>query len=125
MIHTLVLMVGRDPLLMETRAKVLQQAGYTVESSLSFTEAIDKFLAGDFDLVLLCHSIPVEARERLTRRLREHTSRTPIISVASSVGQHDHFVDATIESDPDELITCIREIVNRTKNHLDGDQRHD
>jgi len=109
---------------METRAKVLQQAGYTVESSLSFTEAIDKFLAGDFDLVLLCHSIPVEGRERLTRRLREHTSRTPIISVASSVGQHDHFVDATIESDPDELITCIREIVNRTKSHSDGDQRH-
>jgi len=54
-------MVGRGPFIDgDARAKVLQQAGYTVESSLSFTTAIDKFLgAGDFDLVLLCHSIPV------------------------------------------------------------------
>lgn len=119
-------MVGRDRILIETRAKVMQLAGYTVESTVSFTQAIDKFLAGDFDLVVLCHSIPMEARERLTRRLREHTSRTPIISIAASIGQNDPFSDATIQSDPGELITGIQEIVSQAGSnshgqHLRGD----
>ena|ERR1044071_2693087 len=116
MSHTLVLMVGLDRTLAETRSKVLQHAGYTVECAFSFTQAIDRFLAGDFDLVLLCHSIPAESRERLTRRLREHTSRTPIITVAAFMGQRDPFADATIDNDPAELITGLQEIVRRTGN---------
>jgi hypothetical protein len=33
--HTLVLAVGRDPVLLETRSQVLQAAGYTVIPELS------------------------------------------------------------------------------------------
>jgi DNA-binding response OmpR family regulator len=124
MCHTLVLMVGRDKTLAETRSKVLQQAGYTVECAFSFTQAIDKFLAGDFDLILLCHSIPAEDRERLTLQLRQHTTRTPIITVAAFMGQRDPFADATIDNDPAELITGIREIVSRMGNYSAGHKQH-
>lgn len=122
--HTLVLMVGRDKTLAETRSKVLQQAGYTVQCVFSLTQAVDKFLAGDFDLVLLCHSVSAEDRERLTLRLREHTSRTPIITVAAFMGQRDPFADATIDNDPGELITGIQEIVRRTGNGSHRDKQH-
>jgi CheY-like chemotaxis protein len=65
--HTVILMVGRDRLLMKMRSQVLRGAGYTVEPSCSPLQAIDKFVTGDFDLVLLCHSIPAGDRERVAR----------------------------------------------------------
>jgi CheY-like chemotaxis protein len=122
--HTLVLIVGRDRILAETRSKVLQQAGYTVECAFSLKQAIEKFLAGDFDIVLLCHSISAEGRERVARRLREYTSRTPIVTVAAFMGQHDPFADATIDNDPAELITGLQEIVSRKRDDSPRDKQH-
>jgi len=38
--HTLVLAVGRDPVLLETRSQVLQAAGYGVVQELSLEKAV-------------------------------------------------------------------------------------
>jgi len=111
--HTVILMVGRDRLLMETRSQVLRGAGYTVVASFSPLQAIDKFATGDFDLVLLCHSIPAGDRERVAGVIREHTSRTPVVSVASFDGQYDPFADATIENDPNVMIKDLQELLRR------------
>ena len=109
--HTLVLAVGHDPVLLETRSQVLQAAGYTVVSELSLKKAVARYLEGDFDLVLLCHSIPAKNRELLTKLLREHTSCTPIVSVSSSLSALDSFADATIGNDPKELLVGLRELL--------------
>lgn len=114
--HTVVLMIGRDRVLVETRSQVLRTAGYTVVPAFTPQQAIDEFVKGDFDLVLLCHSIPGDARERLVSVIREHTSRTPIVSVASFDGQLDGFADATIENDPNLLIDSLREVLHRNGN---------
>jgi CheY-like chemotaxis protein len=102
----------------------LQAAGYTVVCSLSPKQAVDQFLQGDFDLILLCHPIPPEDRERLARLIREHTSRTPVISISPTLGQHDLFSDATIESDPRELVTGIRRVLRRNGEHVSGGDGH-
>jgi hypothetical protein len=78
-------------------------------------QAIDEFVRGDFDLVLLCHSIPEDTRERLVDVLRKHTSRTPIISVASFEGQFDGFADATIANDPN--LAGLRKISHQGQEH--------
>ena len=109
--HTVVLAVGRDPVLLETRSQVLQAAGYTVIPERSLKKAVARFREEDFDLVLLCHSIPAQDRERLTRLLREHTSRTPIVSVSCSVSALDSFADATLGNEPEELILGLRELL--------------
>jgi CheY-like chemotaxis protein len=109
--HTLVLAVGRDPVLLETRSQVLQAAGYTVIPERSLRKAVAIFREGDFDLVLLCHSIPAQDRERLTRLLREHTSRTPIVAVSCSLCALDSFADATIGNDPRELLVGLSELL--------------
>lgn len=67
---TLVLTVGSDPLLLVARSEVLKSAGYIIVSALSIGEAADHFLNGDFDLVILCHSVPTKERERLIRVIR-------------------------------------------------------
>ena len=110
--HTLVLAVGRDPVLLETRSQVLQAAGYTVIPERSLKKALAMFREGDFDLVLLCHSIPAQERERLTRLLREHSSRTPIVSVSCFLSALDSFADATIGNDPKELLAGLLELLS-------------
>ena len=106
---TVVLAVGYNPLLLETRSQVLRSAGYTVVSVCSLKEAISRFLQGDFDLVVLCHSIPAHERERLAHIVREHTPRTPVIFVSPGFPQHDPFADVTIENDPNDLVTGLHE----------------
>ncbi len=77
--HTLVLAVGRIQCCWKPGARCFRPQVYTVIPERSLKKAVARFREGDFDLVLLCHSIPAQDRERLTRLLREHTSRTPIV----------------------------------------------
>lgn len=100
---------------------MLEGAGYTVVSELSLKKAVATYCEGDFDLILLCHSIPAQDRELLTRLLREHTSRTPIVSVSCSVSALDSFADATIGNDPKELLVGLHELlVKKTQTLPDG-----
>jgi CheY-like chemotaxis protein len=108
--YTVVLMVGQDRVLTETRSHILRAAGYTVVPAFTLQQAMDEFVSGDFDLILICHSLPQDARERLVDALRKHTSRTPIISVASFGGQFYYLADATIANDPDLLVASLRNI---------------
>jgi CheY-like chemotaxis protein len=118
MTHAVVLVVGKDPVLLETRSRVLRLAGFTVVPAPCPELAVVQFLQGDFDLVLLCHTIPQEERRRLCRSFHQHTPRTPIVSVACCSGQRDTFVDATVESGPAELIAGLNELVARNRVHF-------
>ena len=122
MAHPVVLMVGHDRVLAVTRSQVLRSAGYIVVTAFTPRQAIDEFVRGDFDLVLLCHSIAGDAREQLVTALREHTSRTPIVSVASFDGHFDGFADATVENDPHLLVNTLREVLHRGRNNSGGRQ---
>jgi hypothetical protein len=109
--------------LVETRSQVLRTAGYIVIPAFTPRQAIDEFARGDFDLVLLCHSIPGDIRERLVNIIRAHTSRTPIVSVASFNGQYDDFADATIENDPNLLLDSLTEVLRRRNGNFNRQQR--
>ena len=104
-----ILAVGFDSSLMRTRRLVLQSAGYIVESASSLKEAAARFQAGDFDLVLLCHSIPIKDRDHLTCLIRATGSLTPVVSIAQNLGTCDAFVDATLEDGPNRFLDGIGE----------------
>ena len=78
----LVLSVGLDASLLGARSLILQSEGYIVVSAMSAEEAIHLFQDGDFDLVILCHSLPREHCERLTRFIRNSGSRIPVACVS-------------------------------------------
>jgi CheY-like chemotaxis protein len=102
-----VLAVGFDLSLMRTRNLVLQSAGYIVESASSLREAVDRFQTGDFDLVLLCHSIPTKDRDHLTCLIRATGSLTPVVSIARNLGECAAFVNATLEDGPNKFLAGI------------------
>lgn len=108
-----ILTVGFDLSLMRARSLVLQSAGYIVESASSLKEAVDLFLAGDFDLVLLCHSIPTKDRDHLTCLIRAKGSLTPVVSIARNLGEYAAFVNATLEDGPNKFLAGVGEELSK------------
>lgn len=103
----MVLAVGFDPSLMTTRVLVLQSAGYVVIKAWSFEEAVDHFRSGDFDLILLCHSVPATDRDRLTSLIQASGSCIPIVSIAG--GRVECDAPATLEDGPNKFVAGIRD----------------
>jgi DNA-binding response OmpR family regulator len=108
---TVVLAVGLDSSLLAGQNSDWQSAGFIVTSTGSIREAIVQIRDGDFDLVLLGHSIPTDSRERFAFLIRAIGSRTPVISVTDSASQRDSFADATIRNDPSNLLQSIGELM--------------
>jgi DNA-binding response OmpR family regulator len=111
---TIGLAVGSDPALLGTRSLVLHSAGFTVVFAPSLKEAVDHFHVGDFDLVILCRSIPAKDRECLTSLIRASGSYIPVVSIAETAGQHDAFANATLDaSDTNMFIRDLREALRK------------
>lgn len=109
-----ILAVGHDPLIASTRSSVLRGAGYAVESATSAEQAIDRFRSQDFDLVILCHTIPLEERRCLARLIRASRSFVPVLYVQPLVEPStDGLADAIIGSHPNELLSGVEEALNQ------------
>lgn len=105
---TIILSVGLDPLLLERRNRALKSAGYIVVEAYSINEAVSRFQDGDFDLVLLCQSIPAREKDRLTSWIRASGSHISILSITEDRCEQDEFANARVESDADLLLLDIR-----------------
>jgi DNA-binding response OmpR family regulator len=108
---TVVLAIGMDSWVLEAQRKAWQSAGYFVTSAGSIRDAIDDFQSGDFDLVLMSHSIPTEKRERLTSMIRATGSRVPVVCVTNSPSDWESFAGATVKSEPSDLLQRIGELL--------------
>jgi hypothetical protein len=106
-----VLAVGVDSWLLAAHSAAWRPAGFIVLSAVTMREAFDHFRAGDFDLVLLGHSLSVESKERLTFLVRSSASRTPVVSIANPSGACDSFADATIRNDSKALLQGMGELL--------------
>ena len=118
--ETIILAVGLDSSLLASQRSVLQAAGCHVTGAGSIREAIVQFRDGDFDLILLGHSIPFESRERLTFLIRASSARIPVVCVTDSPGGHDSFADATVRNEGDDLLQVIELLVSRSKSACDS-----
>lgn len=78
----LILSAGRDAELLKHRNTALAALGYRVAAASDSLEIVDKLLNGDFDLVLLCHTIPDEDRLRVARIVAGYTPSTPVVLVS-------------------------------------------
>jgi CheY-like chemotaxis protein len=110
---TVILNIGEDRVLLETRSAILRTAGYTVESTRSLKQAIERSLAGGFDLVILCHSIAPKDRDLLTSWIRASGSLTPVVSILESSGQGVDLADVHLEHEPRKLLRGIKDVVSQ------------
>jgi CheY-like chemotaxis protein len=108
--HVHILAVGQDPMILSTRSAILRSAGHIVVPASSIGESIELFLDEDFDLVLLCHTVSVEDRDRLTRAILAAGSHIPIYTVAplsreTRLGD----ADSVIASRPENLVKEVEQ----------------
>jgi len=113
---TAVLSVGLDRDLLNSRNLVLHSAGYTVVSAYSIKEAVERFQASDFDLVLLCPSISAKDRDGLTWWIRATCPSTPVVSVTGNLYAGDVVAGVTVGSEPSALLWGIQEVLINAKN---------
>jgi CheY-like chemotaxis protein len=111
MLPTVLLAVGLDSSLLATQKIAWQSAGYFVTTTTSIREALLQVNQGDFDIVLLGHSISAESRERLTFLIRASGSHIPVVCVVNSAGDSDKFADAIIPNEPDHLMHEIGKLL--------------
>ena len=102
-----ILSAGRDRPLLFTRNRVLEEAGYILTATTTAADTVEKFFSGDFDLVILCHSIPLEERERIAQLVRMHSPSTPVIVLADLPTRRYNFGDLTVDSDADSLLHSV------------------
>ena len=105
--HNAILSAGRDRPLLFTRNRVLEEAGYSVTSTFTAADTVEKFFAGDFDVVILCHSIPIEERERIAKLVRMHSPSTPVVVLADMPTRRFEFGDLTVDSDAASLLQAV------------------
>jgi CheY-like chemotaxis protein len=98
---------------------MLENEGYAVVSSATIQESIQHCREGQFDLLILGHSIPGIDKQRLVDSFR-HYCPAPIIALRSHAGE-EVVADADyhIQADPEPLLNLIAEILRgRLKTRL-------
>ena len=94
----LLLSVGSNPELMKLRSLVLLKAGYALREAMDTTDAVKIFKAGDFDLVIICHTIPERERLALIAAVREERPSAKIIVIRKDGELSGKLADETVHS---------------------------
>jgi hypothetical protein len=110
---TVVLAVGMDSWKLATQSSAWKSQGFILVPVDSIDEAIDHFIDGDFDLVLLDNTISSECSERLTFLIRASGSFTPVVCLAATSGDYPAFTDATFRYDSYEPIPGMKELLTK------------
>jgi hypothetical protein len=120
-----VVIYGRHPLLLETRALILGQAGYRTSTVIELTDA-EEFLANHLlDLCVLCHTLTTTLRERAlaTARALQPAMGVLILSADESVGSALRSTETVfdISNGPRALIAKVDTILGRQTSPLTTD----
>ena len=74
-----VLVVDDDPMVREVISTYLSEDGYTVELAVNGRDALEKFAAARFDIVLTDRSMPEMGGDELARELKKRSPGVPVI----------------------------------------------
>ena len=110
-----ILIVDDEPLIVKGLKYSLEQDGYETDSAVDGEEAVNKFFAGQFDLVLLDVMLPKIDGIEVCQRIREK-SNVPIIMLTAKGDEVDKILG--LELGADDYITkpfSVRELIARVK----------
>jgi CheY-like chemotaxis protein len=94
-----VLVVDDDPMVREVISTYLNEDGYTVELAVNGREALEKFCAGSFDIVLTDRSMPEMGGDEFAREVKKKNAAVPVIlltgfgDVMAAAGEKPEGVD--------------------------------
>src|SRR5690242_20315685 len=92
-----ILSISYDGSLLRTREMMLQLAGYDVTSAEGFAAAVE-LCTGEFDLIVMGHSIPQKDKQAIVAALHAHGCDAPLLSLLRH-GEHK-IPEAAHSADP-------------------------
>ena len=109
-----ILVYGRDPLLLETRSWVLEEAGYRVDTASDLKDAEQKLSASSVSLMLLCHTLTSKERsDVLAAANRLNPSAKRLLLTASTIipidAPHEPVLSAL--DGPRALIAAVKRVL--------------
>lgn len=121
-----ILLVDDEPLILKGLKYSLEQDGYQTDSAMDGEEALTKFFAGEYDLILLDVMLPGVDGIEVCQRIREK-SNVPIIMLTAKGEVEDRIIGLELGADdylikpfsPRELVARVRALLRRT--HLDAE----
>ena len=111
-----ILSVGCDPGLMASRSLLLRHQGYEVEEAYSFSKALASARSEQFDVILICHTLPANERRELINKIRE-CGATMVLCIANTpfsrvvLGENCRAVPNT----PAELLASVSSALHETQ----------
>ena len=107
-----VLSIGSDRTLLRVRDQVLSAAGYVVRERLP--SQVNAATDEQFDIIILCHSIPQDERRRIVHHLRSQKHNVPILLVQAGWDDGE-LADASVHGldGPAALLRCVAELLQR------------
>ena len=107
-----ILSVSYDRALLDTRHMLLTNAGFKAKSAVGFTAAIELCRSGQFDLIILGHSIPSKDKDAIMEQARK-SSDAPVLALTRTgelnPDKADHHLDAA--EGPESLIAKVNSIL--------------
>jgi CheY-like chemotaxis protein len=107
-----ILSVSYDALLLQTRQLLLESRGYAVTSAEGYVDAIKKCRAGDYDLLIIGHSIPHTDKEAIMAEMGQR-SAAPVLALLRINEPELRGAAASVDaSRPELLIEAVGRLLN-------------
>jgi DNA-binding NtrC family response regulator len=105
--------IGTDPVLLRSRAAILESAGMRVMNAEGLPQALQRIRGVPFGLVVLCHSLTRAHRMEVIAAVRRRCPSVPILLVGDG---HDagtaerNEIDAILDPEPHRLLRSLRRL---------------
>jgi CheY-like chemotaxis protein len=111
-----VFQAGEEPLLLDTRRRLLESLGLAVVTATGLREALERIPKFHFDLAILCHSLPIHQRQRIAAALRQVNPTVPVLLVgrgsARLIEAEGTEIDAIVDPHPARLTDTLRRLLH-------------
>ena len=109
-----VLSVAYDLVLLNTRAMILREEGYRVNSAQNRDDAVELPRHTSFDVLIICHGLPVEHQRQIATAFRKSCPDGRIVALVRRHGERAPLADRSIEAHkPEELVAELRRMLVR------------
>ncbi len=123
-----IMIIEDEPALADILTQYLEQSGFDVETLREGTDAVERILSGDPDLVVLDLMLPGKDGLTICREVRMK-SEVPIIMETAKVEEIDRLLGLELGADdylckpfsPRELVARVRAILRRSQPKAAGD----
>ena len=112
----IILLYGGDRELLSSRAKVLEMSGYVVRSSHALIDAEEALRNHPVELLVICHTVPIDIRDRLLDSLKTISPQTKALTLSTGHKTHQHPLHAGVDtsSGPGGLVAKVRQLCEKT-----------